>query len=172
MANFVMMKIEIGKVLKAQGVKGEVKISCYLDNPKMLLGIKQLYIGSNTYAVQKIRCDSAFGYVLLQGIADRNAAEGLRNWAVYADKESLTVPTNRYFIDDLVGCTVLLDDGKTVGVIKEVLQYGSADVFVCANGEKEVSFPFLNDLVLEVNVERKAVVVKSGRFGEVAVYED
>ena len=172
MANFVTMRIEIGKVLKAQGVKGEIKISCYLDNPSMLKSVKQLYIGSNIYAVQKIRCDSAFGYVLLDGIADRNAAEGLRNWSVYADKESLSVPSNRYFIDDLVGCKVLLDDGRTVGVVKEILQYGAADVFVCADGDKEVSFPFLNDLMLDVSIERKTVVVKKERFGEVAVYED
>ena len=166
------MKLEIGKVLKAQGIKGEVKISCFLDDSAMLRDVKQLYIGSNTYTVEKFRPDGAFCYIQLAGISDRNAAEALRNWTVYADKESVTVPQDRYFIADLVGCNVVLDDGVKVGVVKEVLQYGSADVFVCTNGEKEISFPFLKDLVVEVNIERKIVLLFSKRFSEVAVYED
>lgn len=166
------MKIEIGKVIKAQGIKGEVKLSCYVDDSTMLKNVKQMYIGTNAYAVGKLRCDGAFCYVLLDGIADRNAAEALRNWTVYADKESVILPDNRYFINDLIGCTVSTSDGAVVGKVKDVLQYGAADVFICANDGKEVSFPFLNDLVLNVNTDSKSIVVDSKRFGEVAVYED
>lgn len=166
------MKIEIGKVLKAQGIKGEIKISCYVDSAEMLVGLKQVYIGTKAYAVEKIRLDGSFCYILLNGVTDRNAAEAIRNWTVYADKASISVPKDRYFIDDLVNCTVYLDDGKRVGVVQDVLQYGSADVFVCAGDEKGVSFPFLKDLVLDVNIERKTMTLCSKRFAEVVVYED
>ena len=166
------MKLEIGKVLKAQGIKGEIKISCFLDDSSMLLGVKQVYIGSNTYTVEKLRCDGAFCYLLLGGVSDRNAAEALRNWIVYADKEIIALPQDRYFIADLIGCNVTLDDGTKVGIVKDILQYGAADVYVCFDGEKEVSFPFLNDLVVEVNIERRSIVLNCKRFGEVAVYED
>ena len=166
------MKLEVGKVLKAQGIKGEVKISCFLDDSAMLNGVKQLYIGSNTYTVEKLRPDGAFCYVKLIGITDRNAAEALRNWTVCADKECVTVPQDRYFIADLIGCNVVLDNGAKVGVVNEVLQYGSADVFVCSDGEKEISFPFLKDLIVEVSIERKIIVLANKRFNEVAVYED
>ena len=166
------MKLEIGKVLKAQGIKGEIKISCFLDDSAMLKGVKQLYIGSNSYPVEKLRPDGAFCYIQLGGVTDRNAAEALRNWTVYADKEYVAVPQDRYFIVDLIDCNVVLDDGTKVGVVKDVLQYGSADVFVCSDGEKEISFPFLKDLIVEINIERKSVVLNKKRFGEVAVYED
>ena len=166
------MKLEIGKVLKAQGIKGEIKISCFLDDSVMLKGVKQLYIGSNTYTVEKLRPDGDCCYLQLGGVTDRNAAEALRNWTVYADKEYVAVPQDRYFISDLIDCNVVLDNGEKVGLVREVLQYGAADVFVCFNGEKEISFPFLKDLIVEVNIERKTVVLSSKRFGEVAVYED
>ena len=175
MANLLIvqtMKLEVGKVLKAQGIKGEIKISCFLDDSSMLKDVKQLYIGTNTYTVEKFRPDGAFCYVLLGGITDRNAAEALRNWTVCADKECVTVPQGRYFIADLIGCNVVLDDGAKIGVVKEILQYGSADVFVCTYGEKEISFPFLNDLIVEISIQRKTVSLNSKRFGEVAVYED
>ena len=165
------MRIEIGKVLKAQGIKGEVKLECYVDDASMLKAVKQLYIGSKTYTVTHFRADGAFCYVLLDGIADRNAAETLRNWTVYADKESVQVQSDRYFIDDLVGCVVTLDDGRAVGTVKEILQNGAADVFVCDGRNGEVLFPFLKDLVLSVNVDVKQITLDSKRFGEVAVYE-
>ena len=166
------MKIEIGKVLKAQGIKGEVKLSCYLDDASMLKSVKQLYIGSKTYTVTHFRADGAFCYVLLEGVADRNAAETLRNWTVYADKENVTVEEDRYFIDDLVGCVVTLDNGKSVGTVREILQNGAADVFVCEGEKGEIMFPFLKDLILSVNIETKLILLDSKRFGEVAVYED
>ena len=166
------MRIEIGKVLKAQGIKGEVKLACYVDDSSMLKNVKQVYIGSKTYAVTHFRADGAFCYFLLSGVSDRNAAEALRNWTVYADKESVAVDEDRYFIDDLVGCVVSLDNGKIVGTVKEILQNGAADVFVCDSDNGEVLFPFLKDLVVSVNIDAKQITLDSKRFGEVAVYED
>lgn len=166
------MKIEIGKILKAQGIKGEVKIGCYLDDSAMLKNVKQMYVGTKSYAVEKIRCDGEFCYVLLQGISDRNAAESLRNWTVYADKECVALQKDRYFISDLLDCKVLLDSGEIVGVVGDVLQYGAADVFVCDNNGQTVSFPYLKDVVLSVNVDSKLITLNAKRFSEVAVYED
>ena len=166
------MRIEIGKVLKAQGIKGEVKLSCYVDDAAMLKSVKQVYIGSKTYTVSHFRADGAFCYVLLDGISDRNSAEALRNWTVYADKECVTVTDGRYFIDDLVGCVVTLDSGLNVGVVKEILQNGAADVFVCDCESGEVLFPFLKNLIVSVNVESKQITLDGKRFGEVAVYEN
>ena len=166
------MKIEIGKIVKAQGIKGEVKLACYVDDAAMLKTVKQLYIGSQTYTVTHFRADGAFCYVLLDGVSDRNAAEALRNWTVYADKESVSVSNGRYFIDDLVGCIVTIDNGRAVGEVKEILQNGAADVFVCSCESGEVLFPFLKDLIVSVNVDSKQIVLVCKRFGEVAVYED
>ena len=166
------MRIEIGKVLKAQGIKGEVKLACFVDDAAMLKTVKQVYIGSKTYSVAHFRADGAFCYFLLDGVADRNAAETLRNWTVYADKESVTVADDRYFIDDLVGCAVNLDSGEKIGIVKEVLQNGAADVFVCDGKDGEVLFPFLKDLIVSVNVDSKQITLDGKRFGEVAVYED
>ena len=50
------MKIEIGKVLKAQGIKGEIKLACFVDDAVMLKNVKQVYIGANTYSVAHVRC--------------------------------------------------------------------------------------------------------------------
>lgn len=166
------MKIEVGKILKAQGVKGELKIGCYLDNAQMLKKVKELRIGANNYSVAKMRFDGTVCYAYLNGINDRNTAESMRDWTVYAEKDDLALAENRYFVSDLVGCRVTLDDGTYIGDVQDVLQYGAADVFVCKTDNKDVSFPFLNDLIVSVNIASKSIVLKVKRFNEVAVYED
>lgn len=173
MANLLCtnMKIEIGKITKAQGIKGEVKLLCYVDDAKMLKSVTTVYIGQNSHKVLKCRPDGNFCYLLLEGISDRNTAESLREWAVYADKESVTLQEGRYFIEDLIGCMVVLTDGTKIGKVADILQYGAADVYMC-EGERNVSFPFLKDLVVSVDIDRQLITLDEKRFEEVCVYED
>lgn len=165
------MKIEIGKITKAQGIKGEVKLLCYVDDAQMLKTVKTVYVGQNSYKVLKCRPDGNFCYLLLDGIADRNAAESMREWTVYADKENVQLGEGRYFIEDLIGCNVVLSNGNAVGNVVDILQYGAADVYVC-QGLRNVSFPFLKDLVLSVDVQRQLITLDEKRFEEVCVYDD
>lgn len=165
------MKIEIGKITKAQGIKGEVKLLCYVDDAQMLKTVKTVYVGQNSYKVLKCRPDGNFCYLLLDGIADRNAAESMREWTVYADKENVQLDEGRYFIEDLIGCNVVLSNGNAVGSVVDILQYGAADVYVC-QGVRNVSFPFLKDLVLSVDVQRQLITLDEKRFEEVCVYDD
>lgn len=166
------MKITVGKVLKAQGIGGEVKASCALDSPEMLKNIKKMYLGNIPHDVAKIRCDGNFFYVRFADIRDRNGAEEIRGYQISCEKDDLQPGDGRYFIGDVLGCGVILDDGSFVGEVADVLQYGAADVYVCKNGEKEISFPFLKDLVLQVNIGSRRIVLNSKRFAEVALYED
>ncbi len=170
------MKLLVGKVLKAQGIKGELKVSCELDTPRLLLGVKKLYLQNNPHAVVKLRVDGSFFYVLLDGIGDRNTAENYKGWNIYCEKTDLHLQDGRYFIEDIVGCFVSLENGTQVGKVAEVLQYGSADVYVCEYEKDgriaEVSFPALKDLVISINVDTRQIVLNSQRFAEVAVYDE
>lgn len=165
------MKIEIGKITKAQGIKGEVKLLCYVDDAQMLKTVKTVYVGQNSYKVLKCRPDGNFCYLLLDGVADRNTAESMRESIVYADKDSVQLDEGRYFIEDLIGCNVVLSNGNAVGNVVDILQYGAADVYVC-QGLRNVSFPFLKDLVLSVDVQRQLITLDEKRFEEVCVYDD
>ncbi len=165
------MKIEIGKVLKAQGIKGEIKIYCSSDDSSMLKSVKSIYLDSKEYTIDKLRTDGKFAYIHLAGVCDRNAAEMLRDEVVFANKDDLYLASGRYFIDDLIGCEVSTDSGKLLGKIQDVLQYGAADVIVCS-GEKDCSFPFLKDVVVSVDTQRLKMVVDSTRFEQVVCYED
>ena len=158
--------------MKAQGIKGELKISCLLDNAEMLKNIKQLYIGNSVHSVQKIRADGSFFYASLTDVTDRNTAENYRGWDVYCEKEDVSLPKDRFFISDVLGCKVTLSDGTQVGEVVDILQYGAADVYVVKGTEGEISFPMLKDLIVSINVETKSIVLVAERFKEVSVINE
>lgn len=163
------MKLKVGRVLKAQGIKGEIKAICLLDDAEMLCDVEKLYFHNNPHKVESFRADGNFFFVRFCDVLDRNAAEKYRNFDIYCDKEALTLPSGRYFVEDVVGCSVTLDDGQYVGEVTNVLQYGAADVYVLRSERGEISFPFLKDLVLSVNIETRQIKLAAKRFREVAL---
>lgn len=158
--------------MKAQGIKGELKLSCYLDNAEMLKNVKQFYIGNCAHNVEKIRVDGTFVYVAFADVTDRNTAENYRGWDVYCEKDAVALPKDRYFVSDVLGCKVSLSDGTQIGQVTDILQYGAADVYVVKGEMGEVSFPLLKDLIVSVSVQTKNIVLDAERFKEVSVVNE
>lgn len=165
------MKILVGKVLKAQGIKGELKLSCLLNNDE-LDSVKQLYVGDRLLEIASKRFSNGYLFVAFKEIIDRNGAEALQNWEVFAEKEDINLPKDTYFIQDLLGCVVVLNNGTRIGKVVDIAQLGSADVYTVMGESKRVSFPFLKDLVISVDISSKYITLDATRFDEVSVYED
>ncbi len=166
------MYITIGEIIKAQGIKGEVKIRPLTDDINRFKKLKQIYIGGLGYDIKSLRIVGAFVYLSLSGVNDRNRAELLVGSEVQIDRvHAVDLPDNTYFISDVIGCDVFLSDGKYIGKVDYVYQNGSADVYE-VKGENDVMFPFLNALVVSIDVVRKKIVLNCDEFGKVAVYED
>ena len=165
--------LPVGKVLKAHGVKGEVKAECYTDAPSDLLSVKRLLIDGKEYPVEKIREQGGFLLVKLRSVEDMNAAETLRGKTLFAEKADLpALPQGRFYIRDVVGSVVFVENER-LGKLTDVLQYGSADVFVVKTPDGgDVLFPYVGDVVSSVDVEDKKIVLNAAEFAKVAVYED
>ena len=166
------MKIQVGKIVKAQGIKGEVKLASLIDNTENFKNFRYLYLNEQRTGVVSVRTDGNFVYVRFSTVTDRNAAEGLRGLGVFADKEQLPLEEGRFFIDELIGCSVRLNDGTFVGVLDEILQNGSADVYVAVEDGKKILFPFLKDLTIRIDVDAKEILLDKKRFSEVSVDEN
>ncbi|MEG1711249.1 MAG: ribosome maturation factor RimM, partial [Clostridia bacterium] len=142
-----MEKILVGKIVKAQGIKGEVKIKAELDDEKAFKRLKYLYIGEMRTAVKTMRYLEGYAYVGFSTIVDRNQAEALKNTEVYAEKEQIILEPDQYFIDDVIDSKVVLSDGTVVGMLKEIMQNSSAaDIYVVEEDGKQTMFPLLKDL--------------------------
>ena len=167
-----MEKIIVGKVIKPQGIKGELKIIVLADTPEIFSFLEKVYIDNVEYKILSARIADGV-YLVLKGIADRNQAELFRNKMLFVDREDIPLPDGRWFVTDIIGCEVSLDDGTLLGTVSDITTRGSTDIYpVDLKNGKAVVFPFLNDLVLSVSVEDKKIVLNKSRLAEVGYYED
>ena len=163
----VMKKLEIAKILKPQGIKGDVKIALFARD--INLQDLPLFVDGKECKVQKFY-PVGDGYAIkLDIISSRNDAENFRGKLIEVDKDQIKIEKGKYLVDDLIGKLAVLDSGKQIGKIKSVSNFGSADV-IAISGEKEILCSHKQGLIERVEAEK--VVFNDKIFEEVAVYED
>jgi len=165
----------IGKVLKPQALKGEVRVGPITRDATQYLTYDYLYIGDNfeKYDIDYCRLQDGFVIVKFTAINDANTAETLRNKMLYVDKSQLgELEQGEYYIQDLIGCKVLDSNGMEYGIVTAIDDFSSVNIVTVKQGGKELLFPFLERVILDVNVEEKTILVDKKSFMEVLVDED
>jgi len=100
--------------------------------------------------------------LMLEGITDANLAEALKGKNVFADERELPPPAEgEFYYRDAIGCEVFLTDGRRLGAIEEVIATGANDVFVVRDDGKEVLVPVIADVVKEIDVAGRRVVIEA-----------
>ena len=163
-----MKCIALGKIVKPQGIKGEVKAICYNDATSLVDLIKKVSIGEREYAVKHISFRQGFLFLLLDGVNDRNAAELLRNKEIMVDREILeqTVSGDEFLVDDLIGLNLYDLDGQFVGQILDVESYGGGDIFTLNIDGRTRQAPFVKDVFIK---NGQALVVDRKKLSEVLI---
>ena len=94
-------------------------------------------------------------------ITDINEAEKYKNQILYAERDDLgELPEGVYYIADLIGLTVVTDEGEELGKIADVINTGASDIYeVKREGKKNLLLPAIPDVVLDVDLENKKVTV-------------
>lgn len=164
--------IIIGRVVKAVGIKGEIKVAPITDDMLRYKKLKTVYITGIPYQILSCRFDKAFVFLKLNGFLTRDDAEKIVGDYLEIDRVNAIVPENGYLIADIEGCKLFLSDGEEVGVITDVAQYGAADVFTIEGNGKVCRCPFLNKVIEKIDVESKIIVANKKEFTAVCVYED
>lgn len=100
--------LEIGKIVTTHGVMGEVKVYPWCDTPAFLTGFSTLYFhkGKDPVSVQQARVHKNMVLLKLQGI-DTVEAAGAAQQILYADRADMPLEKGEYFIQDLIGLTVV-----------------------------------------------------------------
>ncbi len=157
--------ITIGEVVKAQGIKGELKVLPLTENPHRFGDLKRI-IWLTTDGIQKeyqvsgYRLYNQFVLLKLVGIDDLTAAEALGRGYLYIPKsERPKLPPGRYYHDEIIGLEVWTVSGEYLGVIKSILETGSNDVYSVVKDSSEILIPALKSVIQEISlVEQKMVV--------------
>lgn len=163
--------LTVGKILKAQGIKGEVKIVPITDDPQRFKKLKTVFIGPNQpLNIDFLRFDDRFVYVKFSEIESRNDAELLAGKELLVLRsDAVKLPKGRYFIVDVLGCEAVLG-GKVIGKVTDVNQNAPVDVYVLDDGK--IMFPSAENVLENVDVKNKKITLNEEAFSRLAVYDN
>lgn len=163
------MDLVIGKIVKPQGIRGEVKVLPYTDGADTFIGLKRVYIEGTEYKILHARVGDGAAYLSLRGVPDRNAAELLRDKELTLPREEAPEPEEgSYYIADILASEIVTDTGKVLGTLKDVRQ-AATDIYTLETEKGDVLFPAAVGVVLSVDIANKKITVSEKRFKEVAV---
>lgn len=161
-----MDKTRIGKILNTHGVHGEMKVEPLTDNPERYKLLEKVFVEDRrknytSYEVEGVRFHKGNVLVKLAGIDTPEDAKLLKNCHLAINKEDrMPLEEGRYYIDDLIGLAVI-EDGKQIGTLKDVLQPGANDVYVLDSAlYPDLYIPAIADVILSVDIDKGEMQVK------------
>ena len=153
--------IETGKIVNIHGLRGEVKIMPWSDDPDFICGFDILYCGKDKkiFEIESARVHKNMVLIKFKGIDTPESANFLRNNIVYIDRNDVELEEGTYFIADLIGLEVYTDDGKLLGKVEDIYNTGSKDIYVVKDElGKQVLLPGIDEVIKEVKLDDRIIV--------------
>jgi 16S rRNA processing protein RimM len=148
--------VEAGEIVTTHGVRGEVKVLCWLDDPEMLCEFDRCRIAGKNYEMEQVRVQKTCNLVKLSGIDTMEAAQTMRGKIIELYRED--IDDEVIFAAELIGVEVFCE-GEPIGKIKDVLDYPGNSVYV-VKGEYEYMIPAVKSFILNTDVEGNRMDVK------------
>ena len=161
------MLLVVGRIGRAHGVRGEVTVEVRTDSPDERFKIGQILKtdpeSNGPLIIESIRNNSGTLLLSFKNFNDRNAVEKLRNTLILSevDPSQSNTSENDFHISQIVGAKVVDRNGKTLGLVKDVLSLPAQDTLVVDSDGAEVLVPFVKSYVPVVSIERAEITVEN-----------
>ncbi len=161
------MLLVVGRIGRAHGVRGEVTVEVRTDSPDERFKIGQILKtdpeSNGPLIIESIRNNSGTLLLSFKNFNDRSAVEKLRNTLILAevDPSQSNTSENDFHISQIVGAKVVDRNGKTLGLVKDVLSLPAQDTLVVDSDGAEVLVPFVKSYVPVVSIERAEITVEN-----------
>lgn len=158
-------KLEVGQIVNTFGIKGFVKIYPYVDDLRRFDDLKNVYIKSKKQEtkleIEEVKYQKNMVLVKFKGIENVEQAEKLRNSYVEIDRsDAIELEEGQYFIADLLGLDVYLDTGEKLGILDDIFNTGSRDIYVVKNElGKQFLLPYIDEVIKDIDLENSKITV-------------
>lgn len=157
----------VGKIVNTQGIKGEVRVVSITDFPEERYAIgATLYVRNpetgthDPLKVKTYRRHKQFDCLSFENYPSINDIEKYKGCSLFIPKEQLSeLEQGDFYYHEIIGIKVITDTGRELGEVKEILSPGANDVWVVDTGVKDILIPYINDVVKNVDVAQKKVIV-------------
>lgn len=160
----------VGRVAGAFGVRGEIRITPYGDDPMALVRYRALVTKAGAPALTLTGGRVQKGALLARAaeVATKEAADALRGLELYAPRDAFAAPDeDEFYLADLIGLEVVHVDGRPLGRVKAVQNFGAGDLLeVDPPTGPAFYLPFTRDAVPVVDIAAGRVVADPPREAE------
>jgi 16S rRNA processing protein RimM len=148
--------LEVGRVAGAFGVRGEVRLTTFTEDPLALLRYRVLLREDGGPALTLTSGRAAKGSLVgrAKEVETREQAEALRGMRLYVPRDILPEPEeDEFYLADLIGLEARAPDGATVGRIRAVENFGAGDLLEIAPPDGPSWWlPFTREAAPEVRI--------------------
>lgn len=162
-------QLRVGRLTKAHGLKGAIKVELYTDAPErrfvpgavfaLQVPVESEWHGK-TIELTELKWYNSHPVAFFRNVSDRSAAESLIKAILWIDQD-LDEPSDEedaWFDHQLVGLAVLRD-GVQVGTVKQIDHLPAQDLLTIGTSAGDVLVPFVKAIVTSVDIEAGTMTV-------------
>ena len=157
--------LKVGIITTTHGVHGEVKVYPTTDDPERFLDLSYVLIDNGQekteLAIQGVKFFKNLVILKFEGIDNINDVLQYRNKDLWIRREDgAELGEDEYYIADLIGMKVVLEDGTEYGTLKNVMETGANDVYVVTRKDGgEILLPAIKECILSVEIEKGIITI-------------
>lgn len=157
-------RICLGAISGAQGIRGEVIIRSYTEDPEHIGNYGPLSDGEGgrSFEIKVLRRSKKGVIARIKGVENRNDAEALKGTELYVDGSLLPEPeADEFYHLDLIGLAAIGADGTHLGEVVSVQNFGAGDLLEIRfeNAKKTGFLPFNEECVTDISVDEGRLVI-------------
>jgi 16S rRNA processing protein RimM len=169
-------RICVARLGAAHGVRGEVKLWSFTAEPARIADYGPFETADGRVVeIEALRPAKEFFVARLKGVADRDAAERLRNAELFVPRARLPAPedSDEFYHADLIGLAVVDASGAALGTVLALHNFGAGDIIEVRRAESRdtVMLPFTQAAVPEIDVAGRRIVVAAEAFAAASTSE-
>ena len=155
--------IAVGRVAGAFGVRGEVRIAAFTEEPLAMARFRELKRQDGSPAIKITSAREAKGGLVVRctGVETKDQADALRGLRLFVSRDAMPEPDeDEFYLTDLIDLAVVTPEGETLGKVKSVQDFGAGDIIeiIPAEGGPTWYLPFTREAVPEVKIAEGLIV--------------
>ncbi|MDX8384383.1 MAG: ribosome maturation factor RimM [Ghiorsea sp.] len=159
----------IGDILNPHGLKGAFIVFSHTRPAHAVAGYLRWFVGKTEDDVRMYDVSNCHQHgkkmrAILEGVESIEQAQALKGMKIWIADEDVQRDDDEYLWDELIGCKVIDQDGETLGEVSKLQEFGAQDIIEIhtladAKQQGEWLLPFIEDVVLEVDMEQALIRV-------------
>ena len=157
--------LKVGVITTTHGVRGEIKVFPTTDDAERFLELEYVLLDTGRELrrldIKNVRFFKNLVILKFDGIDNINDIEKYKGKDLWIPREEAQeLEDDEYYIADLIGMDVVLEDGSKFGTLKDVMETGANDVYVVEDTKgAEVLLPAIKECILDVDVEKNVMTI-------------